>query len=215
MSPNLLRGRVVLSTSEKSSAAKTWYSSISLLSPCSVTIKKQCTFSLYPHCFIFISIYFWKGNRTQYSKEAHRRTWWVYRNLQAAIYNWLDPSIQWTRSTWDLRFYQVSGRFPKVRTGRPDQSFWQWKMLFSKFFGKTPFPLCMLFGIWLIWLDSFSWLKVKFSLLLEWSGRSVLINGKRPRSLFPYLCFDEVIGENSCWSLLELKRSLLESIPQA
>ena len=37
----------------------------------------------------------------------------------------------------------------------------------------------MLFRIaWSGWIGS--WLKVKFSLWLEWSGRSVLTNGKRP-----------------------------------
>ena len=61
-----------------------------------------------------------------------------------------------------------------------DQSVWKWNRLFPRVFAEKLSPSCILFKIWLIWLDSF-WLKVKFSLRRERSGRSVETNGKRPK----------------------------------
>ena len=37
----------------------------------------------------------------------------------------------------------------------PDQSFWQWNSLFPRAFAEKPSSSCILFRIWLIWLDSF------------------------------------------------------------
>ena len=54
-----------------------------------------------------------------------------------------------TRSTQQLR------RFPFVRTGRLDKSVSKWNRLFSKGFAEKPPPSCILFRIWLIWLNSF------------------------------------------------------------
>ena len=50
----------------------------------------------------------------------------------------------------------VLGRFPKVRTGRPDQTFWQRNRIFSRGFAEKPSPLCIIFRIWLIWMVSFN-----------------------------------------------------------
>ena len=62
-----------------------------------------------------------------------------------------------------------------------DQSVWKWNRLFPRVFAAKLSPSCILFKIWLLWLDSF-WSKVKFSLRRERSGRSVETNGKRPQS---------------------------------
>ena len=61
------------------------------------------------------------------------------------------------------------GRFPKVRAGRPDQTFWQWNKLFAIGFTEKPSSLCII-RICLVWI------KVKFSLRWVWAGWSVLIN---------------------------------------
>ena len=37
----------------------------------------------------------------------------------------------------------------------PHRSFWKWNRLFPWVFDEKRFPSCILFGIWLIWLDSF------------------------------------------------------------
>ena len=58
---------------------------------------------------------------------------------------------------------------------------------FQRGLAEKPSPSYILFRIWLIWLDKF-WLKVKFSLRQEWSGRSVLANGKHPLVNTFYMC---------------------------
>ena len=54
-------------------------------------------------------------------------------------------------------FCQMEGlwRLPFVRTGRPDQSLSKWNGFFPEGFAEKPSPSCILFRIWLIWLDSF------------------------------------------------------------
>ena len=52
----------------------------------------------------------------------------------------------------------------------PDQSFWQWSGLFPRAFAEKPPPSCILFRIWQIY----------WRILMEWSGRPVLTNGKHP-----------------------------------
>ena len=37
----------------------------------------------------------------------------------------------------------------------PNQTFWQWNMLFPRGFAEKPSPLCIIFRIWLIWMVSF------------------------------------------------------------
>ena len=53
----------------------------------------------------------------------------------------------------------ILGRFPFVRTDRPDHRwsrlFWQWNRLFPRVFAEKPSLSCVVFRIWLIWLDSF------------------------------------------------------------
>ena len=52
----------------------------------------------------------------------------------------------------------------------PDQSFWQWSGLFPRAFAEKPPPSCILFRIW----------QMYWRVLMEWSGRPVLTNGKHP-----------------------------------
>ena len=73
-----------------------------------------------------------------------------------------------------------SGCFPNVRTSWLDQGrngHFDNKIGFYRVFAKNPSPLCTIFRIC---LTEYFWLKVKFSLGQEWSGRSVLTNGKHP-----------------------------------
>ena len=37
----------------------------------------------------------------------------------------------------------------------PNQTFWQWNMLFPRGFAEKPSPLCIIVRIWLIWMVSF------------------------------------------------------------
>ena len=47
------------------------------------------------------------------------------------------------------------GALSICQTGWPDQSVRKWNGLFPEGFVEKPSPSCMLFRIWLIWLDSF------------------------------------------------------------
>ena len=57
-------------------------------------------------------------------------------------------SIIWILSERTTVNWQTNlGRFPKVRTGRPDQTFWQRNRIFSRGFAEKPSPLCIIFRI--------------------------------------------------------------------
>ena len=87
--------------------------------------------------------------------------------------------------TWPLQrtnFLNDLGRFPSQNWPAgplPYQSFWQWNRIFPRvfFFMKTHL-LCAYYSKF-DWSDWIVLIKVRFSLRQEWSGQSVLTNGKR------------------------------------
>ena len=80
------------------------------------------------------------------------------KDIIIAGYNDGDSYTKTSLKKWVLAASNL-GRFPKVRTSRPDHGwsshFDKRNKLFSRDFAEKPSPLCLLFRIWLIWLDSF------------------------------------------------------------
>ena len=86
------------------------------------------------------------------SRKVSRRLAWAL-----AASSWRSPVILMLDR--DVIISRALYKSHRVRTGRPDQSFWQRNGLFPRVFAEKPSPSCILFRIWLIWLNNFHLIK--------------------------------------------------------
>ena len=77
------------------------------------------------------------------------------RSRRLGLYNYLSLHIcpLWGYAWLDMTYASKIQNWPAGPW--PDRSFWQWNTLFPRVLDEKRFPSCILFRIWLIWLDSF------------------------------------------------------------
>ena len=86
---------------------------------------------------------------------------WGWWGVTALLLNLKFRGRIWLKPLPKLGPLSISPNWPARPW--PDQSFWQWISLFPRVF-RAEKPLCMLFRIWLIWLDSYD----KMESTLSW-----------------------------------------------
>ena len=109
--------------------------------------------------------------------------------VTALLLNLKFRSRIWLKPLPKLRSLSISPNWPARPW--PDQSFWQLISLFPRVF-RAEKPLCMLFRIWLIWLDSYD----------KWKAPWVEYVSNRPHLLWVYQ------RDNPCRMLGEHSKSL-------